>query len=191
MPETVAERHFRDRMESVKRLASAPAYERAARSWQDHEDLVGLCLELSSSARDLIEKEFHLIFKHPNLTVGWLKERRRVIEELSEDYLSLAETIKSAMMQANQTGAAPNGKHLASILDRAVKCVADAKKSVLTRWLIGSPEEMAESMAAIARGETIDIAESFAEIAGTDVETWRKTVEDYKLREHGTPFDAS
>ncbi len=187
MPETVAERHYRDRVQSVKQLAGSLDAERAALSWQDYEDLVALCIELSTSGRDLIGNEYQRIFKNPNLSVGWLKERRQVIEELSDSYLKLVETIRASALQAWRAAGKPNGADLESILDNAIAGVAEAKRSVLERWPIGSPEEMIEAKAAIARGETIGAEEAFAEIAGTDVKTWRKSVEEYQLREQWSP----
>jgi hypothetical protein len=56
----------------------------------------------------------------------------------------------------------------------------EAKERVLGRWVVASPQEMAKAKAAIARGETQDADEGFAEIAGTVVATWRKSIEEYK-----------
>ena len=44
MPETDRERHYRDRMQSVRQLASLSEQEKATMSWQDCEDLVALFL---------------------------------------------------------------------------------------------------------------------------------------------------
>lgn len=185
MSDTVLERHFRDRMQSVQRLASLPETQRAGLTWRDYQDLVALYVELSASGRNLIEEEYRRCFTHPGLTVGWLTERRRVIEELGDGYAQLAATVRACADQARQAAGAPNGTDadLGTALDEAVKALTETKQKILKQWLIGSPEEMAEARAAIARGETEDIEEVFAEIAGMDVATWRKSVEEHKLEQ--------
>jgi hypothetical protein len=182
MVETVPERHYRDRVQSVQRLASLTEPERLAMSWQDHEDLVGLCLDISVSGRALIEKEYGRIFTNASPTVGWLSERRRVIEDLSDSYVQLARAVRTSVSQARQGAGSSNGEDLVRVLEGAIQSVEAATRSVLERWPVGSPEERAEAKAAIVRGETLDADEAFAEIAGTDVETWRKNIDEYKRR---------
>jgi hypothetical protein len=184
MLETVLERHYLDRVQSIQQLANLPASDRATMSRQDYEDLLALCVELSASARNLIEQEYNRIFKNAHLTVGWLRERRRVIEELSDRYAQLAQAVKASAQQARQTTGATNGTDFELLLDNAIKDVAQAKQNILNRWLVGSPEETAEARIAIAQGDTEDADEAFAEIAGVDVKTWREGIAEYKQRQH-------
>jgi hypothetical protein len=180
MPETVPERHYRDRVQSVRQLVSRLESDHATLSWQDYEDLVAVCVELSASAADLMEKAYHRIFKEANLTVAWLHERRRVLEELSDDYVQLAESVQTLAPQAGKTTAFPRVEDLRIRLENGIRAVIEAKQRVLGQWLVTGPQEMAAAKAAIARGEVQDADEAFAEIAGTDVESWRKSVEEYK-----------
>src|ERR1700693_410413 len=99
MAETVLERHYRDRVQSVRQIALHDTGE-VALSGRQWEDLVALCAELSAAGSELLEKEFKRLFKEPNLTVAWLLERRQVIEELSASYVQLAESVRSAARQA-------------------------------------------------------------------------------------------
>jgi hypothetical protein len=179
MSETVLERHYRDRMQSVRQIASHELGD-AALSWQNFEDLAALCSELSLSGRDLLEKEYKRIFKEPNPTVAWLRERRRVLEELSDDYVRLAESIRASASRAWQAAEAPVGKDVEVRLGGAIQAVLQAKQSVLDRWPVGSDQEIAEAQAAASRGEGLDLDDAFAQIAGVDVETWRQRVEEYK-----------
>src|SRR5947209_6654782 len=155
MPETVRERHYRDRMQSVRQLASLPEQEKATMSWQDYEDLVGLCFELSESGRELIEQEYHRIFNGTKLTVAWLQERRQVVEELISAYVQLAESIRNSVHEAWKTADCPGGNDFMLRLDKAINTVDEAKRTFLERWPVGSPQELAEAKAAIARGETL------------------------------------
>jgi hypothetical protein len=178
--ETVLERHYRDRMQSVRQFTNLPEPDRAAMSWDDHADLVALCVELSVSVRDLMEREFSRIFKNPRLTIAWIKERRRVIIELCDGFVQLAQTIRPFAIQAWQTAVAPQGKDFASVLDSAINHVVEAKGGFLERWLVGSPAEEAALKDSIARGDVLDLEEAFADIARMDVETWRKSVDEHK-----------
>jgi hypothetical protein len=180
--ETIRERHYRDRMQSMHRLASLPEHEKAMMSWQDHEDLMALCFELAESGRDLVAQEYRRIFNDSNRTVSWLQERRAVLEELTGAYVQLAESIRNSSYAAWKAAGSPGGEEFVLRLDKAIKAVAEVKRSLLERWPVGSPQEIAEAKAAIARGETLDADESFAEIAGVDVEKWRQSVEEYKGR---------
>jgi hypothetical protein len=182
MPETVPERHYLDRVQSVRELARRLQPDPAAISWQDYEDLVGLCLELSASAQDLMEKEYRRIFRDANLTVGWLRERRQVLEKLSDSYVQLVASLRPCVPRAEKTAGSRPGEDLVVLLDNGIKAVVEAKQDVLSRWPVAGPEETAAVKAAIVRGETVDADEAFAEIAGTDVDTWRKNVEEYQRR---------
>jgi hypothetical protein len=66
MSETVLERHYRDRVQSVRQLADGDG-EQVARSLHDYEDLVALCAELAVSGRELLEKEPAACFRKPAL----------------------------------------------------------------------------------------------------------------------------
>src|SRR5947209_162126 len=144
MPETVLERHYRDRMESVRQMA-LPEVGRPSFSWRDVEDLVALCFELSLSGRDLLEKEYQRVFREANLTVAWLRERRRIIEELSNNYLQLAQTIRASALHAWQEAGAPSGKDFLARLDSSIQAVAETRQRVLERWPVGSDDEIAEA----------------------------------------------
>src|SRR5437870_13606005 len=125
MAETIAECHFRDRIQSLQKLISLPQPDRAALSKHDHAELVTLCSELSQSARDLMAKEFDRIFRNPKLTVALLQETRQAIVELTDMYVELAQTMK-AKFSAQQGVGAPNGNDFVQILDNAIQRVAEA-----------------------------------------------------------------
>lgn len=184
MPETVLERHYRDRMQSVRQMALREAGH-AAFSARDFKDLVNLCFELSLSGRQLLEDEYGRIFHEPDLTVSWLQERRQVLEELSAIYQQLAESVRVAAYQAWQAAGSPPAMDVVSRLDDAIRVVVQAKQRVLERWPVGSAEEIAEARAAAARSEGLDLDEAFAQIAGVDVETWHRRVEEYKGHPQG------
>src|SRR5437868_6717401 len=93
MPQTVLERHYRDRVQSVRQIAAPGEGDAMLAGW-DFEDLVALCLDLATSGQQLLEKEFQRIFKEPALTVAWLQERRQAIEDLTADYLELVASFK-------------------------------------------------------------------------------------------------
>jgi hypothetical protein len=152
-------------------------------SWQDHEDLVTLCFELSVSGRELIEQEYRRIFKDANSSVAWLQERRQVLEDLIGAYVQLAESIRHSAHAAWKAAGSPGGEGFLLRLEKAIEAVGEAKRTILERWPVGSPQEIAEAKAAIERGETLDADEAFAEIAGVDVGGWRKSVEEYKARQ--------
>ncbi len=178
MSDTVLERHYRDRMHSVQQIAQHQAGQ-ATPPWRDVADLMTLCLELSVSGRELLEKEHKRLFQEPNLTVAWLRERRRVIEELSNNCVQLVESIRASAFRAWQAAGSPAGVDFAR-LDGAVEAIAQAKQKLLERWPVGSDEEIAAARAAANRGEGLELHEAFAQIAGVDVAQWRQRVEEYK-----------
>jgi hypothetical protein len=179
MPETVLERHYRDRVQSVRHIA-LPKAGHVALPWRDVEDLVALCSELSVSGRELLEKEFRRVFREPNLTVAWLRERRQVIADLSDNFLELAASIRATAYDAWQAAGSPTETDCMARLDGAIAAVAEAKQSVLERWPVGSDDQIAAARASVARGEGLDVDEAFAQIARVDVETWRQQLEECK-----------
>ncbi len=178
MPETLLERHYRDRMQSLRQM-TLPEAGHAALSARDVPDLVNLCFELSVSGRQLLEDEYRQIFHEPDLTVTWLQEHRRVLEELVANYQQLAESIRATVYQTWQAAGVLRGMDLVNQLDEAIRAVVQVKQQVLERWPVGNDSEVAEAQAAAARSEGLDLDEAFAQIAGVDVETWRRRVEEY------------
>jgi hypothetical protein len=181
MPETVLERHYRDRLHSLRNMTSGEegAVGLAEPSFQD---VVSLCRELSEAGRDLLEKEWQRLFHRENLTVGWLVERRHILEALSEEYVRLAQSIRDLVAQ--QTSIAAQAT-LPDQLDDAIQALVQVKQDVLSRWPVGSDEEIAQAQASASKGQESNAEEAFARIAGVDVEAWRKRVEDYKRGRHG------
>jgi hypothetical protein len=178
MSETVLERHYRDRVQSVRQMA-LPEAARAALTWRDFEDLMALCSELSVSGRELLRKEHRRVFVEPNLTVTWLRERRRVIEELSGNYAQVAQAVRDSAFRAWQAAGSPPGADFGS-LDDAIAAVTRAKQELLANWLVGTDEEMAEAHASASRGEGLDLEEAFAQIAGVSVAEWRQRIDEHK-----------
>ncbi len=176
MTETVLEQHFRDRVESVRRIACA-GNGNGMHERRFYEDLAHFCIQLSVSGRELLVEEYKRAVKD-HFTFGWLRERRQAFEALRDNYVQLAESIRAAAVQACNTAGAPRGKDLVAELDEAIRALVTDTQNMLERWLVGSDEENAAAAAAAARGEGIDIDEAFAEIAGVDVATWRKRVAD-------------
>jgi hypothetical protein len=179
MPETVLERHYRDRVQSVRQIASHEAGHESL-SWRNFEALVALCLELSMAGRQLLEKEYQQIFREPDITVTFLQERRRVLEELSDNNLQLAESVKASAYRAWHAAGSPPGTDIVIGLEGAIRAVAEAKQRVLARWPVGNDDEIAQAQAAAGRHEGLDLDEAFAQIAGVDVTTWRQRVAEYK-----------
>src|SRR4051794_30409411 len=83
MPATVFEQHYRDRMQSVRQIALHSDADQARGMGPVFFDLVALCSDLAEAGEQLLELEYKRLFQQPDLTVAWLQERRRVIEELS------------------------------------------------------------------------------------------------------------
>jgi len=174
MPETVLEQHYRDRIQSVRRIAHHEDGD-AALSERDYEDLAALCCELSESGRQFLELEYKRLFKEPSLTVGWLRERRQVIEELSNNFLEMVAFLKNSASQV--AGSSPGHDIVRRRLDEAVQRLVEAKQSVLERWPVGSDQEIAQARMGGFPEDYLDADEAFAQIAGVDVETWRQRAE--------------
>jgi hypothetical protein len=165
MPETVLERHYRDRLLSVERMT---VHEKghAALAGRTFEDLVVLCLELSFAGQQLRERESKQIFKKPDLTVAWLQERRQAIEELAAKYLEIVTSLKA---MAGPVTDSAGGEDLIGQLDHEVQQFVAAKQSVLERWPVASPQEVAQARAAGQPEDYLDLDEAFAQIAGADM----------------------
>src|SRR4051812_19965167 len=96
MPETLLERHYLDRVESVRQMTLARSGN-GTRSSHDDDDLVALCVELAAAGVALIEHDYKRVFQEHRPTVRWLGERRDVIEALSDGFLTLAASVKTAL----------------------------------------------------------------------------------------------
>jgi hypothetical protein len=97
---------------------------------------------------------------------------------LSDAYVKAAESVRASALRAWRAAGSPAGIDFATVLERAIQTVVQARQSVLERWPVGSDEEIAQARAAANRGEGLDLDEAFAEIAGVDVAAWRQRVEE-------------
>ncbi len=145
--------------------------------------MVALCADLALSGSALLEHEYKRLFKEPKPTVAWLQERRRAIVDIGDNYRQLVESIRDAVYRRWQAAGAPVGKDFVRQLDNALQALTQARQSVLTRWPVGSDDEIATAQASAARGDRLEIDAAFAQIAGVDEETCRRRVEEY--RRHG------
>lgn len=175
MPETLLERHYRDRVQSVEQMLLRKSAN-GTRAPEDYRDLVALCLELATAGISLMNQEHKRVFQEPHPTVRWLRERRQAIEELCKSFLVLAASVREIVGQLPDTAYADRQTQL----DNAMRAVSAARDDVLRRWVVGSDEEIAAAQAAAARGEGVDVDEAFAQIAGVDVGTWRRRIEEFE-----------
>jgi hypothetical protein len=169
MPDTLLERHYRDRVESLRQMI-VPRPDNGTHSRHDYDDLVALCQELAAAGVALLEQEYKRAFQEQHPTVRWLCERRQVIEALSAGYLDVAAAVEAE--------AAKHG--MAAQLEAAMQAVRTARGEILRRWPVGSDEEIAAAQSAAAQRDAVDIDEAFAQIAGVDVGTWRRRIEEFK-----------
>jgi hypothetical protein len=182
-------------MQSLQEMALREA-ECATWSRRDLNDLVDLCIELAVSWRQHLEAEYSRIYQEPNLPVTWLQERRRVIEELSDDYLQLAESIRTAADHADLVAEASRERLAVSQLGDAVRAVIQAKQRVLERWPVDSNGEIVKKRRGTILSEPIlvanlplppDVAAMIAEHHRSSRLSWREHAsreEDVKLRYH-------
>jgi hypothetical protein len=179
MPATVLERHYKDRVQSVRQIA-LPGEGGPALTVREFKDAVALCFELSHSGQQLLELEFKRIFSEPDLTVAWLQERRQAIEELSDNVLDLVTSLKNKACQTWQALGSPSEHDSVSRLDEAIQIIVEARERTLKRWPVLSPPEIARLRTSHSEADFLGAHEAFAQVAGVDVETWRKRLEKRK-----------
>ncbi len=68
----------------------------------------------------------------------------------------------------------------AARLPEALRQIEAQEEALFRHWELPSQQAAAEALAAHARGETLEAADAFAEIAGTTREQWLEKVETYK-----------
>jgi hypothetical protein len=172
MSATVLERHYQDRVQSLRQMAQ-PGNGAPALSGQDFEDLAALCLELAQAGQELLETEFKRIFKKPDLTVTWIRERRQAVEEQTDNFLNLLAALRNLVCQSLQNFDSQRGHEIVARLDEASRILAEARERMFQRWPLFTqtpgPEE-----------EYLDADEAFAQITGVDAETWRQRREKRK-----------
>jgi hypothetical protein len=179
MPATVLEKHYQDRVQSVRQMA-LPENGHSAPSGQEFEDLVALCVDLCVTGRQLLQTAFKRIFRKHNLTVAWLQERRQAIEELSGSALDLVTSVRKMVGPALQAPGSPLEQDTISRLEEAIRIIAEARQRTLERWPVFSAQEMAEARANSTEEDYVDAEEAFAQIAGVDLDTWRQRLEKHR-----------
>lgn len=187
MPE-VLEQHYRDRMQSIRHIAlrsvqqisQHPEAGNAVRAEFTFLDLVELCSDLAEAGQQFMEQEYKRIFQEPDVSVAWLQQRRRVIEELSDSFLDFARSLRNSVAQSARFVGSSTGKAAADRLETAVQRIVAARQSVLERWPVGSDQEIDQARIGGSEEDYLEPEEAFAQIAGVDVATWRQRMEKYK-----------
>ncbi len=188
MPATVLEQHYRDRMQSARQLTWQSLQQFALHQAAGHTeragfvvgDLVVLCSDLAEAGQQLLEREYRHIFEEPDVSVAWLQERRRALEELSDSFLELARSLKNSVAQAYQAAGWPTRQDTVARLDDAVQRIVSARQKVLQSWPVGSDQEIAEARTGGPEQDYLEPDEAFAQIAGVDVADWRLRMEKYR-----------
>jgi hypothetical protein len=149
--------------------------EEALTVW-DAEELIREALEFCARVRSTGEAALRRAYAEEDPQVPPLQQEREAIEQLLSDLVSEVDRVRALV----QGVAARTGQTLAGVaeLATAAKGLEALKAEIAEKWPVCSPAELAEARAAIARGEGLDLADAFAQIAGVDRETWLARVEE-------------
>jgi hypothetical protein len=126
----------------------------------------------------------------------WQTTLDLVAARLVDDYPKTAQDLRAAFAEGRQVlhgiadllrsfeqqGSAVPG---AETLHCALQDVQQLEERVFAQWPDFSEQQVAEALAEHERGESLEAAEAFARIAGTDRETWLRRVEE---RKQGCPI---
>ncbi len=134
------------------------------------EELVRETLEFCAGVRSMWEAALLRACAEENPTVAALQQEREAIEQLLTDLSAEVDRVRvlveGVVVRTGQT--LPNYSRLAE----AAHDLAALKTEVAVKWPVCNRVELADARAAIARGEGLDLADTFAQIAGLDRETW-------------------
>jgi hypothetical protein len=121
----------------------------------------------------------------------WQTTLDLVAARLIDDYPKTAQDLRAAFAEGlhvlhgiadllqsfERQGSAVPG---AEALQRAIQDVQRLEERVFAQWPDFSEQQVAEALSEHERGESLDAAEAFAQIAGTDRQTWLRRVEERK-----------
>jgi hypothetical protein len=141
----------------------------------DRQDATRLCLELTQDLRHLIDREIKQVVRASPSGVQTLQDRRQALEQLCNQVHTTLAALRLLLPQSGD-GSSDDGARLG----RALAEVREAREHLIQRWPVRSPDELAEARRQIERGEGVDAETAFARIAGVDVETWQRRVEEHK-----------
>jgi hypothetical protein len=141
------------------------------------EDAIIVFLDRPSTMRRVVDRvwETYRAGRIPNLLRVW-----HTVSVLFKLALRQAPPLRERIDRARQAGFKVER---ADEFEHAVRELEELRDQFCMTFPVATDEEAAADMAAIARGEYLDVDVAFAKIAGVDVETWRKRVEDDRRRQ--------
>jgi hypothetical protein len=141
----------------------------------DAEELVRETLEFCARVRSMWEAALGRAFAEENPSVAALLQEREAIERLLAELSVEVAQVRTLV----QTVALRPGQMLSGLerLGDAAKDLEALKAEVAEKWPVRNRAELTEARAAIDRGEGLDLADAFAQIAGVDRDTWLARVQ--------------
>jgi len=180
MSETLLFRLYRGQVEAFRETVESWKVEHHhAMIARSAEDLVRHCLHAPALVKELWRETF-------------AKLRDDGIEDINEtrrELWSLIENIQGILGTAREMahGLEQNGHGLAGMpeLEQAIQTVEEQKHFIFEHWGEFTSETVDRALEEHGRGESMELDDAFASIAGVDRTTWLKRVEEHKRKYHG------
>jgi hypothetical protein len=170
------------RMNTVRQFV-APGFRKAALEQQDLDELASACAEFPETVRAIWEAHRDEAFRDRNTDLAALLDLRLRLERLTDEHTQTVETILDLARQ--QSNGAGQPSTTVAQLEQVITRLRALKTQQGEAWLVANREEVEEALAAARRGESLELEDAFAEIAGVDRETWLRRVEEHKQRRRG------
>jgi hypothetical protein len=174
MPESVLHKLYRDRVRSVQEIIEPwQAAHQEAMTAHDVQELVRECLTFPGLMEHMARSDFDLIFS------GGLEDVDAAGRELRARIDDCRATVERVSRLGDsfveQTGHRIEGREQ---LREALQRLDRLREDFFRHWAWFGEQEHAAARTEIERGDGLTADEAFAEIAGVDVDTWRKRVEE-------------
>lgn len=166
-------RSLRDTLESWQARHSA-AYA------QDLAEVVRLHTELARDLERLYAAEHERAVRDPTRSLASLQATGAALTEifrLSAQSVALLREVLAATQQ--RTG---HALEESQGLGKVQSLLEELRARLDREWPVGTPDDVAQARAELARGETLELEEAFAGMAGISREELRQRVEEHKRR---------
>ncbi len=175
--------HTRNQLDSLAHLVDQARIEGPLPlDAEDYRNLVNLVLEFPGDYQRALDSELRRAYAERQQNLELLQRLRAELVQLADRYVATVRVVEADPVFRRLAPQYSFLRDQPARLTQAMTSLQEQRARLDTEWPVGSPEEQARIMAAVAQGQFKPIEEAFAEMKDISLEELSRRMEEHKRR---------